>query len=117
MVGWHILENIYRAAWPINLQLVNSSGGAQSKMEPQIILREIAAAASHLIDLRVVSGCASHPGADATTVGFHSYEPEFDPVIPIYAVRTQKSGIAVHVIDDQVYIPVIIEVAKSYAAT
>jgi hypothetical protein len=87
-VGWHVLENIYRAAWPINLQCVNSGRGTLSKKEPKIILREIATAASHFIDLGVVSGCASHAGADPTTVGFHSYEPQLDPVIPIRAVRT-----------------------------
>src|SRR6266481_3857875 len=53
LVGLDVLQSFHKAAGPANLQQLHLLCFANAEMDAQIILRKIAAAAAHFVDLRV----------------------------------------------------------------
>ncbi len=57
-----------RTARPCDFEAIDFGGAAQAEMQPQIVLRKIAAARTHLIDLGPAPCCEMNPGADGAAV-------------------------------------------------
>ena len=74
LIGFDIFQGIYLATGPADFQQLHFVRFAQTKVDPQIILREVAATAADLVNLlmrfRLARGLcdATQPGADAAAV-------------------------------------------------
>src|ERR1700686_4463281 len=74
LIRLDVFHFFYQPAWPANFQHINFFRFSDPEVHPQIILRKVAAATAHFIDLRVwfrFSGRmsdATQPRADAAAV-------------------------------------------------
>src|SRR5437879_2455530 len=57
-----------RTAWPCDFEAIDFGGAAQAEMQPQIVLRKVAAARTHLIDLGPAPCCKVYPRVDSAAV-------------------------------------------------
>ena len=91
-------------------------------MNPQIVLRDVAAAAADFVDLAMGLGFAGDAGyasdarADAAAVGLGADGPHFNPVVGEFGVATKKLREVVYRVDDNVDVAVVVEVAEGAAA-
>src|SRR5207245_10433375 len=83
----NILQSIHMAAGPPDLQLFNSCRFPQTKMDPQITLRQVTSATSHFVNLRLCAlpiGRASNAfqaGANPAAIRFRANRPYLDPIV------------------------------------
>src|SRR5207245_1526559 len=91
---------------------------ADAKVHAQIVLRKIAAAATHFVDLRMQTLLARKmrdtfdARADAAAIGFRADGFDFDPVVGGAGIATQQLRKIVDGVDDDVEVAVIVEVAE-----
>ena len=71
------------ATGPKHLGAFHLRGIADAKMKPQIILRDIAAAAANFVQLSVARRKNRHAGANSVSVGFLAHRLEQNPVFPL----------------------------------
>src|ERR1700730_15692297 len=87
-------------------------------MDAQIVLGKIAAAAAHLVNLRMHTFVSrqmrdtSNPRSDTAAVGFRADGLDLDPVVAGAGIATEQLGIIVDRIDDHVEVSVIVEVSE-----
>ena len=85
-------------------------------MDAKIALRHKAAAAADLVDLLVLTGNTLDARSDAAAIGFHPNGPYFDPVMVFGRITTQQRRRLIDVGNEDVHIPIIVEVPKGAAA-
>src|SRR6266849_4863673 len=87
LVGLDVLQRLHKAAGPANLQQLHLLCFADAEMDAQIILRKIASAAAHFVDLRMKGFFARQmrdafdARADAAAIRFRSDGFDFDPIV------------------------------------
>src|SRR5262249_42960682 len=84
-VRLRLADPVYQSTRPVHFQVCRS-GGAQAKVNPQIALRDVAAAAPHLVHLPMrlsfyICG-ADNPRPDAGSIRFGAGGLYLDPVVP-----------------------------------
>src|SRR6266850_1305118 len=87
LVRLDVLQGFHQAARPANLEHVNLIRFADAEMDAEIVLRKIAAAAAHFVNLRMriffagQTRDAFDARADAAAIGFRAYGFDFDPIV------------------------------------
>ena len=122
LVHLDIFQRIDLAAGPANLKRVDFLGLSQAKVDSQIVLREVSAAAADFVDLLMrlrFSGRVRHAHqarADSAAIRFRSNGANLDPVVVELRIATEQLRIVVDRIDHDIDVSVIIEIAKGRAA-
>src|ERR1700688_1573431 len=86
LVGPDVLQRFHKAAGPANFEQVDLFRFANAEMDAQIVLRKIAAAAAHFVNLRVKIFFARQmrdafeARADAAAIRFRADGFDFDPI-------------------------------------
>src|SRR5262249_46444563 len=112
----NILERLNIAVRPANLDRLDFARGAQAKMQPQVILRQVAGSSAHFAELLYSSGPDVHPGANRSAIALCRDELEKDAMIPI-GIHVLKQGRRLADIQEKnVDISGVEDVAKSGAA-
>ena len=90
LVDGQLYERLYDPAGPANLDAIHLFALAQAEVHSEIVLREIAAAAAHLLDLHQIA--AYHPDhrPDPVPVADLAYGLKGDPVVALAAVVAQQ---------------------------
>jgi hypothetical protein len=79
-VGRLLRNNLTAPARPVDIDPIYLRCSAQTEMEAQVALREIAASAAHFVDLRMSRGRDLDPRPDCATVRYRSSQLENNPV-------------------------------------
>src|SRR5207245_1141665 len=122
LVGLDVFEGFDEAAGPADFEELDVFRFADAKVHAQIVLRKIAAAATHFVDLRMQALLARKmrdtfdARADAAAIGFRADGFDFDPVVGGAGIATQQLRKIVDGIDDDVEVAVIVEVAEGASA-
>ena len=90
---------------------------AQAEVEPQVVLRQIAAAAPHFIGLREIAGDDFDSRIQRQSVALRPGEFEADPVIARAAFGTKDHRLAFEILDHNFLDAVIEQIADSQAAS
>src|SRR5580704_14113672 len=94
LIGFDVLERVHLSARPANLDHFGLAGFSQAEVNPQIVLRDVAAAAAHFVDLLVRLGFvwgmadAHQPCSDAAAVRLGADALYLDPVVVELRVAT-----------------------------
>src|SRR3954468_11904963 len=75
-VNGKVTLNLFRAARPAYGDLLHTLRRSKAEVQPQIVLRKIAATTPHLVDLRASSGGELHAGANGAAIRARSDQPE-----------------------------------------
>src|SRR5439155_1759819 len=122
LVGLDVFEGFDEAAGPADFEELDVFRFADAKVHAQIVLRKIAAAATHFVDLRMQALLARKmrdtfdARADAAAIGFRADGFDFDPVVGGAGIATQQLRKIVDGVDDDVEVAVIVEVAEGASA-
>src|SRR5438045_2512697 len=116
LIHRQILQRIHGSRRPANLNRIDFRRGIQTKMDSQIILGKIAAAAMNLVDLRHTTGDNLDSGANSGPVALASSKLKRDPMIGIVAFVMQNELPPIDVLNDNVDPSIIIEVPKCCSA-
>ncbi len=79
-------------------------------MDAQIVLREVAPTAAHLIYLNQVSGDGLDAGVQRQPIALRSREFKSDPVIMVPAHPAKSHRLAVQILDHDVHVAIIEEI-------
>ena len=92
LVDGHLYERLHDPAGPADLDAIHLFSLAQAEVHPQIVLRKIAAAAAHLLDLHQIA--AYHPDHRPNSVPVADPADGFkgDPVVALAAVVAQQKS-------------------------
>src|ERR1700674_2862178 len=112
-----VLQDLSAAGRPANLNPIDFVRGPQSKMHPQVILREIAAAAANLIDLGERACNHSHLRTQTESVAARADELNCDPVVGTGPFIVENHGRTVDVFDHNIDSAIVIEIPKRRAPT
>src|SRR5579864_4772290 len=122
LVGLDVLDGVDLAAGPVDLQHVDLVRLAKAEMNPQIALREIAAATADFVDLLVRLVLAGYfryafqACSDSSAIGLRANSAHFEPVVAGTQVAAHELRVIVHGVDDDVQVAIIVKVAKSATA-
>src|SRR5436190_1050076 len=81
-------QSVDVSAWPtdFNIRLLRC---AETEMDAQIILRNVAAAAANLVHLAMLAGCADDARTNAGAIRLCANAFQFDPVVAKRAIATK----------------------------
>src|SRR5262249_59221835 len=99
-----------------NLEGVEGGGAAETEVDWRVVLREVAAAAMNLVGLRHAAGGELDARADREAIALGARQFEADPMAAGHAGITQNHRAALQILDDDVHIAVVEEVADGEAA-
>ena len=85
-------------------------------MQPQVVLRIVAAAAADFLPLLAVGGDEAHQRADGVAVRLRAHELQRHPMALAGLIEAEEIGRVVQVVDDDVDVAVVVEVGKGGAA-
>src|SRR6267378_1337922 len=108
---------LLEAVGPPNVDALDAGGVAEAEMDTEVVLREITAAAAHLLRLNDAARRASHTGADRVAIRFGTDERQRRPVMGGRAGHTEQIRQIVHVRDRHVHVTVVVEVGERRAAS
>src|SRR5580658_236970 len=74
LVATNIFEALRQTAWPANLDGVGPGGFAQPKMQSEVALRDVSAAATNLLRLLVIARADCDPRADGVAIGLRPFQ-------------------------------------------
>ena len=83
----------------------------QPKMDAEVVLRQVAAAADHFARLHQVAGYGSHAGVQSQTIALDPLQLKADPVIPRAALGTQNHRPAYQILHHRFELAIVEEVA------
>src|SRR5205807_4955841 len=115
-IGGDIAQQFGLAARPENFHRVHLVGRAQAKVRPQVVLREIAAAAPNFIELHDSGGVNGDTRADGGTIALGSNQVKGNAVVAVAGLVDQQRRWLADVEHQNVHVAVVINVAKSSAA-
>src|ERR1700674_3350066 len=110
-----VLQDLSAAGRPANLNPIDFVRGPQSKMHPQVILREIAAAAANFINLRERACNHSHLRTQTESVAARADQLNCDPVVGTGPFIVENHGRTIDVFDHNIDSAIVIEIPKSRA--
>src|SRR5260370_25730021 len=122
LIGLHVLPRIDLPAGPANLQRLDLIRFPQAEVNAQVVLRDIAAAATDFIDLLVGLWLigrmrnAAQARADAAAIGFRADRAHLDPVEPMRGIAAQQLRIIVHRVHHHIDVAVIVEITEGAPA-
>src|ERR1700688_2503960 len=116
MVGERIAENFSLSGRPEDFQLAYLRVGSQAKVNSQVILGEIAAAAEHFAFLHQVSSKTFDSRVEGQAVALGSFQFEADPVVLRATFRPQDGWLAFKIFNDHLEFAVVEEITDGYAA-
>src|SRR6202521_5504869 len=112
----NILQGFDHAVRPANFDGVHFRGGAQAKVQTQIILREIACAAANLAELLDATSANGRTRTDRCAIALGAHEVKQNPV-KIVAISIQKNRRRFSDVEqNDIDVPVVKNVAESCAA-
>src|SRR5258708_174740 len=111
------MQLIHPAARPPDLEQIDRGGRAQSEMCAQVVLGWITTSAADFIHLAALAGHAVDARANAAAIRFLPDGLYLQPVVPIAAIAPQQSGYVVHVVNDDIDFPIVVEVPEGGAAS
>src|SRR5215470_5212258 len=114
LVRIHVGNSVNHAARPADFDEVYLRPLFQAEMQPRVALRDVTRAAPHFVYLRQIAGDDFDLGADAVAVALDADRPDRHEVIRVAAVVPQQLRRAVQIVDDNVNIAVIIQIAESH---
>src|SRR5207245_11537427 len=116
VVSWYVLDGFHLAGGPVDLDQVDACPSRQAEVQAQITRGEIAAAAPNLVPLNQIAGHHLHACPQRIGIFPHANHLDCDPVVVVAAVVAQDGGLAVEIIDDDVDVAVVEEIAEGGAA-
>src|SRR6516165_1826618 len=122
LVGLNVFQCVHHSTRPTNFENVDFGSVSDAEMDPQVILREVSAAAADFIDLLVRLGLtrhlndAAHPCSDSAAVGFDTYRADLNPVILQLRVTTEQLRKLVDAVHHDINVAVVVEIPESGAA-
>ena|SRR5438876_12175476 len=84
-------------------------------MESQITLRDVTVATAHFVHLGQIPGDNFHSGADAVTITLHANSFDQHGIISVATIVAQQLRPTIQVVDDNVNVAIIIDVAEDGA--
>src|SRR5580658_489729 len=115
MVRCQIFERLCFPRWPTDFHVVDVIVGSEAEVKAQVVLREIARAAAHLVRLNQISGSDLDSGANREAVAFCPSELEGNPVVTSGANITENHGRAIEILNHDVDRSIVEEIAKRSA--
>src|SRR5271168_4396635 len=88
----------------------------QAKVDPQVILREIASAAANLVQLHQVAGGGTETRVEGEQVAFCSFKFEADPMIVGPPLGAQDHRFPLQVLDHNFQVAIVEQVADRQSA-
>ena len=80
-VGLSARKYLTVAVWPANFDADYLRAASKSEMQAHIIIRDVAGAAAHLLNIFVIADNHGNLGADAVSVGLRSSRDHTQPMI------------------------------------
>ena len=115
-IGRDLLKSFVQATWPINVD-VRRSGAPQTEMQAGIAAREKAGLTQDRLRLDLASVVDKHPGSNGASIGLYAFQFHFDPIGLAGEVIAQERGRLVEIDDQNVDVPVVVEVSKRASPT
>src|ERR1700719_2826314 len=116
MVRAEVEENFFLPGRPENLHFADLRVGSQAKVNSQVILGEIAAAAEHFAFLHQVSSKTFDSRVEGQTIALVSFQFEADPVIRWATFGPKYGGLALKILNYHFEFAVVEEITDGYAA-
>ena len=110
-IGGEIRQYLFDTGGPGHLYLLCARARSQAEVQPQVILRQIAAATAHLILLNQVSRRHLHTSVECQRVSVCPMEFETDPVILRIRICTQDHRAAFKVLNDDLQMSIVEQIA------
>src|SRR5258706_1025896 len=111
-----ILERFGFAVWPANFDGVHFCRRAETKMQAQVVLREITSAAMDFAELLNTCRADGHAGADRSAIAFCADQIKQGAMVAIGIHVLEQRASLTNVEDDDVDIAVIEDIAEGCAA-
>ena len=73
-VAGYVFEALHEATRPANLDGIGLGGFAQPKMKAEVTLRNVSAAAAHLLRLLVIADANGDSGTDRVAIGLRAFQ-------------------------------------------
>src|SRR5260370_32890553 len=89
-IGGDIAQHVGPAARPGNFPLVHLVGRSHAEVQPQVVLREIAAAGTNFIELHDPGGMNGNPRSDGGTIALGSDQMKGNAVIAVCRLVDQQ---------------------------
>jgi hypothetical protein len=99
----------------MDFHVVDVIVGSEAEVKTQVVLREIACAAAHLVRLNQISGSNLDSGADREAVAFCPREFEGNPVVAGGANIAENHRRTIEILNDDVDRSIVEEIAKRSA--
>src|ERR1035438_1972316 len=104
------------SAGPAHLHGVEHDGRAQTEVNAQIVLRNVARTTAHFIYQYSLPNLDGDLGADPVTIGAGSHSFESDPVISGSDRIDQETWFCVNIVDDDGKLSIVPEITHRQAA-
>jgi len=114
LIGANVLKRFINAARPLHLSAVNFCGVTETEVQTQIVLRNVAAAAAHLVHLLLAAGKDRDPRSNAIPIRFLAHRFDQHPILFLTAILQQAWSL-VHIVDHDLKAAVIVEIADGCA--
>ena len=115
-VGAGLAKPLRRAIGPPDLDGIHLGVRAEPEVQPDVAVREVAVAAAALGALHEIAGADGDEGADGGAIGPACVEIDDQIVAAVAAVVAQDRRRAVEIVDDDVEVAVVVEIADGRAA-
>src|SRR2546426_2079508 len=109
-------HGIDNAAGPTHLDEVDCGPLLEAEVQPQIILREVTAAAADLVYLGQAARGDLHARPDAVPITFHADRFHEHRVILIPTIVAQQLWRPIQIVDDNVNVTIVIDITKGGSA-
>ena len=117
VIGGEIANAFLQARRPGELDELHRRRAPQSEMKAEIAVRVVARTAHHLVDLRPPARGDLHPCPDGGAVRLGADALDQDRVLPVPAIVAQQGRRTIQVVDDDVDVAVVVEIADGAAAS
>src|SRR6202790_4599611 len=122
LVGLHVFQRVHAAARPANFEQLNLLRFSNAEVHAQVILRNVAAAAAHLINLLMrlrfpgQVGHAAQTRANSAAIRFCANGFYLQPIIFKTRIAAQQLGKIIVSVHDHVDVTIVVEIAERRAA-
>src|SRR5882762_2373880 len=107
-----IIDDLFATRGPIHFHVVNLTYIAETKIERQSTLCQVAGLAVVVFRIRVTASLHADRGAKSVSVGCGTHEGDFKPMNPLLLrqVAHQHLGLGIEVIGDDVEVSVVVQI-------
>src|SRR6202789_1277810 len=100
MIGGTARESFFETAGPGNVEVLHGGGRAETKMQSQIIIGDIARSAALFLKPGMAAGRYSHTRANSVAVRFCALQHDANPVIAVGRKIHKQQRLFVNIVDD-----------------